>query len=184
MMLRLDGARLTEKSGGGVTVTLIVAVAVMLPEVPVMVNCDVFAGAELAADRVIVLAVVALAPVNDAVRPVGKLLALRTTAPVKPFWGVTLMVAIALPPGPTVTLEADGESLKLGAGVIVIGRLTFCERLPEVAVIVGVAEPTVAVSVAVRVSLLLDVVLDGLNDAVTPFGTPLVLKLTDPVKPF
>lgn len=55
-------------------------------------------------------------------------------------------------------------------------------RLPEMPVMVIVAEPTGAVLDAVSVRMLVPVVLVGLNDAVTPDGRPLADKATDPVK--
>jgi hypothetical protein len=55
-------------------------------------------------------------------------------------------------------------------------------RLPEMPVMVIVAEPTGAVLDAVSVRMLVPVVLVGLNDAVTPDGRPLAVKATDPVK--
>ena len=57
-----------------------------------------------------------------------------------------------------------------------------CVSVPEVPVIVTVADPTVAVLEAVSVSVLVPVVLAGLNDAVTPAGRPLAVRATDPVK--
>ena len=55
-------------------------------------------------------------------------------------------------------------------------------RLPDVPVIVTVAEPTVAVLDAVRVSVLLVVAVAGLNAAVIPAGRPLAERATDPAK--
>lgn len=55
--------------------------------------------------------------------------------------------------------------------------------LPEVAVSVAVAVPTVAAAVAVRVSLLVDLVLAGLNAAVTPLGKPVMARLAELVNP-
>jgi len=56
-------------------------------------------------------------------------------------------------------------------------------RLPDVPVIVRVADPAVAVGDAVRVRMLVLVVLAGLKDAVTPAGRPLTARLTAPLKP-
>jgi hypothetical protein len=55
--------------------------------------------------------------------------------------------------------------------------------LPEVALSVAVAVPTVAVAVAERVSLLVELVLAGLNAAVTPLGKPVMATLAEPVNP-
>jgi hypothetical protein len=60
-------------------------------------------------------------------------------------------------------------------------------KLPEVPVIVTVAEPVVAVLLAVSVKVLEFaglVVLVGLNEAFTPTGSPEADKMTLPVKPF
>jgi len=60
--------------------------------------------------------------------------------------------------------------------------VVVCIRLPDVPVIMMVAEPTVAVLDAVSVRMLLVVVLLGLNEAVTPAGRPLAERLTHPLK--
>ena len=57
-------------------------------------------------------------------------------------------------------------------------------KLPEVPVMVTVADPTAAVLLAVSVSVLVLVALPGLNEAVTPAGKPEADKLTLPLKPF
>jgi hypothetical protein len=49
---------------------------------------------------------------------------------------------------------------------------------------VSVTVPVAAVLLAVRVSVLVEVVLAGLKLAVTPEGSPLAARLTDPEKPF
>jgi hypothetical protein len=56
-------------------------------------------------------------------------------------------------------------------------------RPPETPVTMTVAGPTAAVLDAVSVRTLLLVVLGALNDAVTPFGRPLAVRATDPLKP-
>jgi hypothetical protein len=56
-------------------------------------------------------------------------------------------------------------------------------RLPETPVTVTVAGPMGAALEAVNVSVLVLVVVAGLNDAVTPDGSPLAVRATDPVKP-
>lgn len=57
-------------------------------------------------------------------------------------------------------------------------------KLPEVPVMVTVADPTAAVLLAVSVKVLVLAVLLGLNEAVTPGGKPEADKLTLPLKPF
>jgi len=73
-------------------------VLVTLPEVPVRVTVDVPGEAELAALSVRMLVLVVLAGLNDAVTPVGRPDAARATVPVKLFWGVTVIVLVALAP--------------------------------------------------------------------------------------
>ena len=57
-------------------------------------------------------------------------------------------------------------------------------KLPEVPVMVTVADPTPAVLLAVKVRVLVAAVLLGLNEAVTPAGKPEADKLTLLLKPF
>ena len=70
------------------------------------------------------------------------------------------------------------------AVVMVSAMVTVWVRFPEVPVTVTLAEEAVAVLLAVKVSWLVVVVLAGLNDAVTPAGSPLAVRLTAPVNPF
>jgi hypothetical protein len=62
---------------------------------------------------------------------------------------------------------------------MVRATVVVCVRLPDVPVTVTVARPRVAVLEAVSVSVL---VLVGLKDAVTPAGSPVADKATDPLK--
>ena len=80
----------------------------------------------------------------------------------------------------------DAESVKLATGTAVTARerVVTLVRLPEVPVMVTVADPGVAVLLAVSVSVLALAVLVGLKDAVTPLGRPDADKLTLPLKPF
>jgi hypothetical protein len=95
-MLTLLGDADRLKLGGttaAVTVTPTVAVWVKLPEVPVMVTV---VGPPVVA---VLLAVrVSVFPVNDAVTPLGKPEAAYVTVPVKPFFGVTVIVLEPLAP--------------------------------------------------------------------------------------
>jgi hypothetical protein len=56
--------------------------------------------------------------------------------------------------------------------------------VPETPVMVSVTVPVPAVLAAVSVSVLVEVVLVGLKLAVTPEGSPLTERPTDPLKPF
>lgn len=55
--------------------------------------------------------------------------------------------------------------------------------LPDVPVIVTVTAPVVAVGLTVNVNVLVVVELLGANDATTPVGKPVAVKLTLPLKP-
>lgn len=71
-----------------------VVVVVMLPEVPVMVNVDALAGAELLTVRVsTLLPDVGFVP-HEAVTPVGRPVTERLTLPVNPYSGVTVIVEV------------------------------------------------------------------------------------------
>jgi hypothetical protein len=100
------------KLGGttaAVTVTPTVAVWLRLPEVPVMVTV---VGPPVVA---VLLAVrVSVFPVKDAVTPLGKPDAAYVTVPVKPFFGVTVIVLEPLAPCAILTLVGDATRLKSG----------------------------------------------------------------------
>jgi hypothetical protein len=119
-----------------------------------------------------------------AVTPLGRPEADKVTAPLKPFWGVTVIVLERLVPCVTLRLAGDADRLKFGADVTVSASVVVLVKLPEIPEMVTVAVPVVAVLVAVNVNVL--VVLAGfvLNDAVTPLGNPEADKETPPLKPF
>jgi hypothetical protein len=106
------------KLGGGalsLTVSAIVVLPVRLPDVPVMVTVEVPVVAELLAFSLSTLdAVVGFVP-NEAVTPLGKPDAARVTLPVNPFRSATVMVSVPLLPWVTDKLDAEGDSVKLGA---------------------------------------------------------------------
>jgi hypothetical protein len=81
-----------------VMVRLIVVVAVSEPDVPVTVTVDVPVVAVELAVNVSVLDVAEDVGLNAAVTPVGKPEAEKVTLPLKPFFGVTVMVLGALAP--------------------------------------------------------------------------------------
>ena len=93
------------KLGGPVMVSVMRAVLVKLPDVPVIVTVAVAAAALAAAVKVSVLDVVALAGANVAVTPAGKPDAASATVPVNPCCGLTVMVLVPLAPG---AIESDG----------------------------------------------------------------------------
>ena len=181
--LKLDGSSATEKTGpGAVTATVSERLAVMFPELPLTVNCVVLIAAELVALRVMVPGVLALAAVNDAVTPAGSPEAVSPTGPLKPFCGLTVMVAVPGLPAETLTLLAEGVRVKLGGGATVKASGAVAKMLPDFPVTMTVAAPSAAVALAVSVSVTPE--LDEPIAAVTPFGVPLAESATAPVKPF
>ena len=111
---------------------------------------------------------------KPAVTPLGNPLALNVVAELKPPVLVTVIVLVPLLPW--VMVKELGEALTLKAGevveVTVSATVVVAVRLPEVPVMVTVAEPVVAVLLAVRVSSLLFSAGFELNFAVTPLGNP------------
>jgi len=97
-----------------VTVRATVAVAVKLPDVPVMVTVAGPVVAELLAVSVKVLVVVVLAGLNAAVTPLGRPDAASVTLPVKPPVGLTVIVLMPLLPCAMLKLLGAAESVKPG----------------------------------------------------------------------
>jgi hypothetical protein len=122
---------------------------------------------------------------NVAVTPEGRPDALSVVAESKP--PVLATVIVLVPLAPCVTVTDVGEALTLKAGVVVeltvSAILVVAVRLPEVPVMVTVAEPVVAEELAVRVSTLLPVVGLVPKDAVTPLGKPDAARVTLPENP-
>jgi hypothetical protein len=110
----------------------------------------------------------------------------RFTEPVKPFSGVTVMVLVLLRPCRMLMAEGDAESENSGTtGAFTVRvRVVVRVNVPETPVIVSITIPVAAVLAAVSVSVLAEVVLVGLKLAVTPNGSPLTNRLTDPLNPF
>ena len=90
-------------------VRLIVAVCVMLPDVPVMVTVAVPSDAVALAVRVKVLVVVAGFVLKLAVTPVGKPAADRVTLPLKPLDAAIVMVLVPLVPWTTLKVLGDAD---------------------------------------------------------------------------
>jgi hypothetical protein len=178
----------SEKSAtaGAFTVSERLVVWVSVPETPVTVNVTVPVAAVLLAVRVSVLVEVALAGLKLAVTPEGSPLTDRFTDPEKPFTGFTVMVLLPLFPWAMVKEVGESESEKSGTGAAftVSERVVVWVSVPDTPVTVNVTVPVAAVLLAVRVSVLVEVVLAGLKLAVTPEGSPLTDRLTDPEKPF
>jgi hypothetical protein len=165
-------------------VTVTESVEVMAPDVPLTVNGVDAAAAVRVAVNVRLLDVVALDGLNEAVTPVGRPVAVRATAELNPPNAAMVMVVVPLAPATMLTVLGAAVSLKPGSAVTVRAMVAFAEMVPEVAVIVRVAAPTVAVLLAVSVSVLVELMGDGLKAAVTPVGNPVMPRLAVLLKPF
>jgi hypothetical protein len=99
-----------------------VVVFVKAADVPVTVTLNVPVAAVLLAVSVNVLVLLVLPGLNDAVTPLGKPDADKLTLPLKPFCGVTVMVAAPVVPCTIVKLLGEVESEKVGCGAT--GALT------------------------------------------------------------
>lgn len=162
----------------------IVVVFVRPLDVPVIVTVAVPVVAVVPAASVKVLVLAVLVGLNVGVTPFGRPDAEKLTVPVKPFNGLTVMVALPVEPCAMVRLLGDAESVKVGGGFTVSEMVAAPVRFPAVPAIVTVTVPVVAVLLALRVSVLVLTVLVGLNDGVTPAGRPEAEKATLLLKPF
>jgi hypothetical protein len=112
--LTLAGDAVRVNVGGPVTVSVSLTALVRLPEVPVIVIVVGPEAAELATVSVSALLVVAAAGLNDAVTPVGRPDAVRFTVPLKPFCGLTVMVAVPVVPGAMDSDSVEGDRPNAG----------------------------------------------------------------------
>ena len=99
---------------GAVIVSPNVVVAVMLPDVPVMVSVLVLAVAEALAVRVSMLVPLVVAGEKEAVTPLGNPEIARFTLPVKPYSGTTVIVAVVVLPGLSTMPFDEGTKAKVG----------------------------------------------------------------------
>ena len=162
-----------------------VAVALRLPEVPVIVNFAVPFVAVVLAVRVITLLLVAGFVLKEAVTPLGSPEAARVTLPENSLTGVMVMVLAPLaPPFAIVTALDEVERVKLCFGAFTV-RLRVVEfvNVPDLPVIVTVTVPAAAAALAFKVSVLVVVAGSGLKDAVTPLGRPDAERVTLPLNP-
>jgi len=180
--LVLPGDDTRVKEGGGVTVSEMATLLVMLPDVPVTVTVAVVAAAALVAFRVRVLVAAVELGLNVPVTPDGRPLTARLTDPLNPL-SATVMVLAPLPPGLTLRLEGDADSVKLGGAVMVSATVVLTTVVPEAPVTVTVAAPRVVLAAAVNVSVLVCALDRALKDAVTPVGRPEAARVTVPLKP-
>ena len=99
-----------------------VVVAVVLPEVPVIVTVDEPTVAVLLAVKVSTLELVDDAGLNEAVTPVGIPVAVKATLPVNPPVSVTVIVSVPLLPCFTVRDVGEEERVKPDTGLVLTVR--------------------------------------------------------------
>jgi hypothetical protein len=166
-----------------VMVRVMDVVCIRLPAVPVTVAVKPPVGAVLLAAKASVLVPEVLAGVNEAFTPLGNPDAVRLTLPVKPFWGVIVIMLVPLDPCVRLTVFGDADSAKFGTALTVRVIVVEPVRLPEVPVIVTLVVPAVAALLAESVSVLVVEALPGVKDAVTPVGSPEADMTTVPLNP-
>ncbi len=118
-----------------------------------------------------------------AVTPAGSPLAARVTEPVKPLPGATVTLLAAVAPCTTVALAGEDDSVKLGAGATVTATIAADEIVPLVPVMVTCEVPAATELLAVKVTVLDPVAGSVPNVAVTPVGSPVAARVTEPVNP-
>jgi hypothetical protein len=187
------GEALREKlaGAGAVTVRLTVVEFVMPPPMPVTVIGYVPVAAVEATVKVrrevpVPGEAMGLVP-KPAVTPVGRPLADKVIAELKPFTAAVVIVDVPALPCTTETEVGEGEMVKLGAVTV---RLTVVEFtvLPAVPVTVIGYVPVAVDAATVRVRSEVPVPGEGTGlvakPAVTPVGRPLVDKVIAELKPF
>jgi len=123
VMLRVVGEAERLKSGAPVMVRETFVELARLPLTPLMVTEKFPVAAEPLAVKVRALTVAVLLGLNDAVTPAGRPETDKLTMPIKPFCGVTVIVALLLLPLATLKLFGEAESVKLPGGGVEIGQL-------------------------------------------------------------
>lgn len=123
------------------------------------------------------------AGLNDAVKPAGNPVTVRSTALAKPFCPFTVIVLVAVPPGAMVRLADEAASVKLGDGTLTL-IVVEPEFLPEWPFTVTLKLPVGVPLLALSIRALEVGVVAGLKDAVTPSGSPVAERSTFPLKPF
>ena len=109
-----DGDRVKPVVTLALTVSAIVVLAFVLPEVPVTVMVKAPVVAVLLAVSVRTLEVAEEVGLNEAVTPLGIPVAVNATLPLNPFTSVTLIVSVALLP--CATDREDAEGLRVNPG--------------------------------------------------------------------
>jgi len=159
---------------------MVTGVAVTVPETQLTVIADVPVAAVEATVNVIAWGEV-IGDGTGAVTPVGRPVIEHVTAPLNPFWSVTVSVAVPAPPGAMVRAVGEAETVKPGGPVTMSVIVVLTDTLPEVPVMVTTDDPIVAAALAENV--MSEVVVVGLvpNVAVTPVGRPDAVKVTLPL---
>ncbi len=140
--LTLAGVAERVKLGGAAIVSEIVALLLIVPDVPVTVTVEVPGAAVAVAFSVSVVVRAAVdAGLNVAVTPAGRPVAENVTVPLKLPCGVTLKVLVPLPPCKILRLAGDGAIVKPLAAVTVKLMVAVLRKLPDVPVMVTVDVP-------------------------------------------
>jgi len=177
VMFRLAGDAPKMKLGAALTVKLSVTDSDKVPEAPFTVTVDVPGAAVGDAVKV-----TAPAP-KDAVTPLGNPLAAKVGVPVKPFCGVTVMVAVPDAPCVMLRLAGDAPSTKLEAALTVTLSVVQADSVPEIPVTATVNTEGPADAAALNVKVVEVAVVCGLKEAVTPVGNPLTSRIGEAVNP-
>jgi hypothetical protein len=177
-----DGFSVKLPVGAAVTVSAMVVVLLIVPEVPVMVTEDVPTEAVALAANVIALVVVTGLMEIVADMPAGRPLAARVTLPLNGLTSVIAMVTVQLPPWGIVQGLPEGEIVKLPVDETTVREmLVVAVSVPEVPVMVTGYVPATAVALTANVRTLVAVAGSVPNAAVTPAGRPDAARVTLPV---
>ena len=171
------------KPDAELTSSVKLVVAVVEPEVPLMVTVNAPVVAVLLAVSVsTLLPVVGLVP-QTPVTPPGRLDAARVTLPVKLPTSVTVMVSVAVLPWVMARVDAEGASVKPVPGMV-RARVAELTSEPSVPVSKTLYVPAGVLACDVKFTVTVPLALsdDGEKLAWTPEGRPLALSETLPVR--
>lgn len=117
---------------------------------------------------------------NCPLMPDGNPVTDRLIAALKVEFGVVVNVTVFEPPAGTLTVVAEGDKVKVGAGATVREIETVFFSVPLVPVTVSVALPALALLAAVSLSTVLPdpgaAIVTGVKVPVTPAGNPVTVK--------
>jgi hypothetical protein len=183
-ILSVAGAAFNVKLGGTLTVSMIGAEPVTVPETPeiVIVTGPPMVAVVDAASVNVDIDVTGLV-LNVAVTPLGRPATARVTAPVKPFVPLSVIPSFTEVPCTSVMLAEAGVIVNDGPGVTVSATAVEAISVPDTPLIVTVDIPAAALVAAVKVTTLEAVAGLVANTAVTPAGRPDADNMTGPLKP-